>query len=283
MPLPEADPRAAASFSCELCPAGPIFQYRFPYRCEYARVRLEVPGLPADLEGLRVVHLTDLHLKRAWSAAYEQVVGRIREERPDLILITGDLVDDKRDCRPAMPTLTGILEGLEGASRMGTFGILGNHDGDLLGPNLGRLPIRMITSQRVVLPFGENGAAVELIGLPGPYRRDLTAAFVSSVPARRADAVRIVMSHYPDHLPRCMELGADVLLAGHTHGGQICFPNGFPPITHDGLPRKFAKGIHRVGRTWLVANRGLGFAGLPFRVFCSTQVIELRLVCARAQ
>src|SRR5437763_608863 len=101
MPLPPADPAAPASFTSELCPAGPIFQYRFPYGCEYAGVGLEVPGLAAGLEGLRVVHLTDLHLKRAWSAAYERVVGRIREERPDLILITGDLVDDKRDCRPA--------------------------------------------------------------------------------------------------------------------------------------------------------------------------------------
>ena len=274
--LPPPDPAVPATCRIELDPPGPVFQFRFPHGCEYTRVGLQVPGLPATLEGIRIAHLTDLHLRRPWSAAYEKLVARVAGERPDLILITGDFVDDKRDCRPALPTLRRLLDGLAGAPRLGIYGILGNHDGDLLGPHLSGLPVTMLTSQRVLLDGG-----IELIGLPGPYRRDLTPAFLNTLAPRSADAVRMILSHYPDHLPRCLPLEPDVFLAGHTHGGQICLPNGFPPITHDGLPRRFAKGIHRVGRTWLVSNRGLGFAGLPFRVFCSTQVIELRLTAAR--
>jgi hypothetical protein len=72
-------------------------------------------------------------------------------------------------------------------------------------------------------------------------------------------------------------LEPDIYLSGHTHGGQICLPNGVPLLSHDSMPSRFKKGIHRIEHTWFVVSNGFGFTGLPFRVFCPAEVCELTL------
>ncbi len=88
------------------------------------------------------------------------------------------------------------------------------------------------------------------------------------------------MSHYPNHLHHAQRLGAQLFLTGHTHGGQVCLPGGKPIITHSSLPYKHCRGIHKLEKTWLVVNHGLGFSGLPLRVMCPPEVIELTLTLA---
>jgi len=68
------------------------------------------------------------------------------------------------------------------------------------------------------------------------------------------------------------------VLAGHTHGGQICLPGGWPIITHDTLPRRYAQGVHRWKDSWLIVSRGIGFSSIPLRTWCSGQVMEIVLV-----
>ena len=95
---------------------------------------------------------------------------------------------------------------------------------------------------------------------------------------RRENTLRIVLSHFPDHLPRVQyALQPDLFLAGHTHGGQVCLPGGWPILRHDTMPRRLCSGIHWVERTWLVANRGFGFSGMQLRLFCPAEVLDLRL------
>jgi predicted MPP superfamily phosphohydrolase len=89
---------------------------------------------------------------------------------------------------------------------------------------------------------------------------------------------RIALAHYPDHLRLMRPLRPDVLLAGHTHGGQICLPGGIPIIRHDTLPRRQARGVHFIDGTWLVNHRGFGYTSLALRVFCPSEVIEIELV-----
>ncbi|MGH9372982.1 MAG: hypothetical protein ACRD15_15780, partial [Vicinamibacterales bacterium] len=112
---------------------------------------------------------------------------------------------------------------------------------------------------------------------PGVHREDLDVEFLRSIPSRRAGGVRICLSHFPDLVRRTDFLAPDLFLAGHTHGGQICLPGRLPIIRHDTLPRHQCTGVHQIGQTWLVVNRGLGFSGLPFRAFCPAEVIEIRL------
>ena len=111
-----------------------------------------------------------------------------------------------------------------------------------------------------------------------PLVHDLDAAYVASLPARTPGVVRIVLSHYPDHVRRIRPLEADLMLAGHTHGGQVCLPGGRPLITHDKLPRPYHHGVHRFEKTWVIVSRGFGFASPPVRLFCPAEVVQITLV-----
>ena len=122
------------------------------------------------------------------------------------------------------------------------------------------------------------GGKIELIGLPGKRRNELSSRFINALPEAQPGIPRIVLSHFPDHLKRTEGLQADLFLAGHTHGGQICLPRGATLMWHDSLPRRFARGAHRVGKTWLVVSRGLGWTGFPVRTWCPPEVVEIRLI-----
>jgi len=244
-----------------------------PAGFERTRVHLPVPGLADRFAGFRILHLTDLHLTHWWFEAYEDLHAILRDAPPDLILCTGDFVEHKWQQHHALPTLEGFLEGLR--SRLGIFGILGNHDGDLLLPHLIGLPVQIINGGRAIIEA--NGGAIDLIGVPGVNRQDLDSEFLHSIPPRTPGQLRIVLQHYPDQVrvTRCLE--PDIVLAGHTHGGQVALPGGIPIIKHDSLPRRYTSGVHRFDNTWLVVGRGLGFSTLPVRAFCPPQVMEIVL------
>ncbi len=254
---------------------SPWIQFRTPANFAWSRFDLPVPSLPPALEGLRIVHLSDFHLRTHWARAYDELIDLLHQDAADLLLVTGDFVEDKRNPRPALPNLRRLVRGL--TARLGCWGILGNHDRYHLAPYLHGSNVTLLDGRRQLL--GYRGATIELIGLPGVDRFDLSEEFVQSIPPREAASLRVVLSHFPDHIRRTSALRADLFLAGHTHGGQVCLPfaGGFPILRHDSLPRRLCKGAHRVDDTWLVVNRGFGFSGPPVRLFCSCEVIEIRL------
>lgn len=234
---------------------------------------LKVDGLPAQLDGKRIVHLTDLHLTSHWSRGYDRLIEQVKNDPPELILITGDFVDDKLDHRDALPTLERFLTQL--SARCGIFGILGNHDGDLIAPRLPGLGVTEIQNRYLTIPVGDG--SIELAGLPGVKRRDFDPSFVESLPQRTPGVPRIILGHYPDQIRFVGSARADAMLVGHTHGGQICLPNKYAMLTHDRLPHRMARGVHRFGQTLLFVNRGFGTTKFPVRIFCPAEVIELRL------
>ena len=233
-----------------------------------------MPNLPAALHGLRVIHLTDLHVRGPWHAAYDKLLDRVRRAAGDLLLFTGDFVDNKRNHVPALPAVRRLADGF--TAKRGCYAILGNHDRLHFGPRLRETPIDLISGERREIDVG--GATIELIGLPGSIRKELPPTFVGTMPPPPngdGRTLRIVLSHFPDHLRRTAGLRPHLFLAGHTHGGQVCLPGGVPIIKHDSLPRRYCRGVHRVGDTWLVVGRGFGSTTLPIRVFCPPEVIEI--------
>jgi uncharacterized protein len=250
---------------------GPWLQFGSVAGYEQTRIDFDFPRLRTSLRDLRIVHLTDTHLRRRWDPGFDELIASLRRDPPDLLLFTGDFVDNKYDHRPALPVLQRLLSQLK--ARHGSFAILGNHDGDLLGPRVANWNVSLIPGKRVIVETCRG--PVELIGLPSVARHDLRDEFVESLPPRREDLLRVVLAHYPDQVRRIKPLAADIVLAGHTHGGQICLPWGWPPITHDTLPRSCARGVHRFDKTWLVVNRGFGFATFEVRAFCPAQVVEI--------
>ena len=262
---------------------GPRWQWRGPSDFIWKRLTLPVGGLAPALQGLRILHLSDFHTRGYWPPAYDTLLARIAADPPDLILFTGDFVESRRNHLPAVPHVKRLVAGFR--ARLGCFGTLGNHDLYHFAPHLDGTNVTLLEGARRVVDVGsasgganDSGASVELIGFPGVDRTDLTDDFLRSLPAERAaGALRIVMSHFPCHLPRAQSLAPDLFLTGHTHGGQVCLPGGHPIITHCRLPRALARGVHRVGPTWLVVNHGLGFSGLPLRVLCPSEVVEITL------
>lgn len=279
------DPFISTMWAVHPCPIfdrrnkpGPWFQFRIPYGFEWNRVQLPVPNLPKALEGLRIVHLTDFHFHRVWKSPYEELLRRIAADPPDLLLSSGDYVEDKRDYRPALPMVLRLVRGFR--ARLGVFGILGNHDRHWMEPPLRKRQTQMdlVDGARREVRLGDGKTTIEIIGLPGVDRAELSDTFVQSIPRRREDTLRIVISHFPDHLPRVQyQLQPDLFFAGHTHGGQICLPGGWPILRHDSSPRRLCSGIHWADRTWMVVNRGFGFSGMPVRLFCPAEVLDLRL------
>ena len=260
---------------------GRWLQLGRPRDFEWNVARLPFRDLHPDLDGLRIVHVTDLHLRGAWAPAYDRLMDRLSAAAPDLLLVTGDFVDSKRDHAAALPVLYRLLTAFR--ARLGCFGVIGNHDTLSFLGRLDDTTVRLIGGQRHVVPVGRT--AVELIGLPGAIRKDLPPGFADTMPPRAAappGAMRVVLSHFPDHLRRTAALRPDLFLAGHTHGGQVCLPGMVPIIKHDTLPRRLCSGAHRVETaaghpTWLVVGRGLGTTTLPVRVFCPPEVVEIVL------
>jgi predicted MPP superfamily phosphohydrolase len=252
---------------------GPRLQLFTAKGFEWVKVGLPIPNLPAELDGFRILHLSDLHARSTWDPAYDDLITRVRANPPDVIAFTGDFVDSKHDSRREFPVVQKLINSL--TSRLGFVTVLGNHDGDLLGPPLASLNITLIDHRCLTLHSGS--ATLELIGLPGVDRVDFDSAFLHSLGKRKPNTVRIALAHYPDLIRRIRFLEADIYLAGHTHGGQVCFPGKIPLLRHDSLPAKFIGGVNRYHDTWLVVNRGLGFSSYPIRMFCPAEVLEITL------
>jgi len=280
VPLKDAVPIAAPPAAAEsriarrrVSPAGPVIQFRSLAGFEWNRVELTIPDLPPALDGTRLIHLTDLHLRRPWPIELDQVIERVNADPPAIVLFTGDLVDDKRDPRSALPNVERLIKGLKPTA--GIVAVTGNHDGDLLPPRLVSWGVRVLLHDRIRMNV--NDSPIELIGLPGVDRTDLDERFLHTLPPRQPGVPRIILCHYPDLIRQSAHVKADLYLAGHTHGGQICLPNGRAILTHDSLPRQLCKGAHDVEGTCLIVNRGFGFTTIPLRVFCPAEVVEIML------
>jgi len=256
---------------------GPWLQLGTARGYEWNVARLPIAGLPPALNGFRILHVTDFHARTRWDAAYDDLLEEIRQAGVDIILGTGDFADNRFDHRKALPAIERLFKGF--TSRLGTYTVLGNHDGDLLAPVVADWNVTIIDHRRLQLHSGN--ATLDLIGLAGVDRGDVDGHWLQAIGEKPANTVRIVLSHFPDSIMQCGTLKPDIYLCGHTHGGQICLPGRRPIISHDSLPVARCSGIHREQETWMVANRGFGFSShWQIRLFCPAEVIEIVLVSA---
>ena len=225
-------------------------------------LELPVDGLPADLDGLRVAHLSDFHfgpVSRGTHAG-QRAAAWVRSRRPDLVVVTGDLLSRPR----GRATLDEALAGLD------AFVVLGNHDVALTrdpfsrAADLNGLPATLLVDDSRTVEL--RGVRVQVAG---------TAPRVSGpVPAPdEAAAFHILLSHYP----RLRTNGYPLVLAGHMHAGQIVlpYPGGKVRFAHIRAP--LSEGVFRQGGVTLHVSPGLGTSFLPFRFFARPEATELVL------
>ena len=225
-------------------------------------LEVPVPGLPAELDGLRVAHLSDFHLgpPSRGRVAVERATAWVRGRDPDLVVVTGDLLSHPR----GRPLLDEVLRGLD------AFAVLGNHDVSVTRDPFSKpaeltgIPATLLVGESRIVE--RRGRRVQITGAaPSMYARP---------PAADPDAVlRIVLSHYPTLAAPDYHL----VLAGHMHGGQIVvpYPGGKLRLAH--LGARLAEGLYRSGETTLHVSPGLGTTFVPFRFFARPEVTELVL------
>jgi predicted MPP superfamily phosphohydrolase len=237
-------------------------------------LEVEIEDLPAELDGLRIAHLSDLHLgvPSRGARAVDKAVAWVVERGPDLVCLTGDLVSR----RSGVPTLRRHLEKLAPC-----LVVLGNHDfASSRDPFSQRVDESELTLPEGVslladsaLELDLRGQRVQVVGVdPRSYARR------QARPGRLADATadaRILLCHFPG-VARTLPSGAfDLVLAGHLHAGQIVvpFPGGKLRLAH--LRARDVEGIYRYGRSVLHVSPGIGTTFVPFRFFARPEVTEL--------
>jgi hypothetical protein len=239
---------------------------------DLSELALELPRLPAALDGLSLVHLADLHFTgRVGKSYFLEVVRLANQLQPDLVCVTGDLIDN-RDCADWLAEILGRLE-----ARFGVYFVLGNHDLEFGGPLIRRLLTAAglidLGSRWIEVPI--RGQRVLLAGNELPWFPP--AADLSQAPPPPPDGPpRIVLAHSPDRIAWARSADVDLLLAGHTHGGQIRLPLLGPIFAPSRWGVRYASGLFYAAPTAMHVSRGLS-AEFPVRIGCPPELAHLVL------
>ncbi len=281
--LGAVDPRRrrvlqAVSNSLIAAPAAVLGYGAFVERFDF-HVRefdVPVPGLPADLEGLRILQLSDIHLSAFLSERdLARVIDSANETKANVTVMTGDLISSRGDPLDACIRQIARLK-----SDTGIWGCLGNHERyakveDYTTQAAARLGVRFLRSQTEPLRFGNS--VLNLAGVdyqPWSGRHSYLAGKSGLV---RPGAVNVLLSHNPDVFPAAAHQGYNLLLAGHTHGGQISVEILDQAINPARFFTPYIYGLYRTPAASAYVTRGIGTIGLPVRLGAPPEISLLRL------
>lgn len=269
--------RTAILVAGALLAVGAVAGYFGSRRLEVRRLIAAFPGLPASLEGLVVAQISDLHVGPHTSRSYlGRVLRAVQDAAPELIAVTGDLVDDfPRDVELYAAALGSL------AAPLGVYVIPGNHEvysgWREMRPRLERLPMTLLVNRSVNVR--RNGGQLAVVGTGDPaggrggeVGPDIGRALEGVPPGTFV----LALAHNPALWPALLARGVALTLSGHTHWGQLAFPHLGWCLASPFL--ELAMGGHTKGGSVLYIHPGTGYWGIPFRLGHSAQVaiIELR-------
>ncbi len=264
------------------CTGYGVLIERFDIRVK--SLELSFPHLPAAFDGYTILHLSDLHINK-FGLLEKRLARLVSQREVDLCVITGDITQTPRAGEP----FHRLLDAVRRRERT-VYAVLGNSehkpwtDTEALLKVLSREDVRFLVNSSMKLSRGSD--LLTLVGVDDPYSRlaDLESAFASVDP----EDFIIFLTHCPSTAPDAIARGADLILAGHTHGGQIRMPGVGVLWTHmrdhkklnDGLytPDRLKKLLGRdCGGTVLFVNRGVGTSKLHIRLLCPPEIAYITL------
>jgi predicted MPP superfamily phosphohydrolase len=238
------------------------------------RVRVPLARLPPSASGYSIVQLTDVHVGPTLGRDFvEAIVRQSNELAPDMVVITGDLVDG------SVEQLRDLVEPLRGLrARDGVFFVTGNHEyysgADAWIAHLATLGVRVLRNERVAVRDAFDLAGVDDATahrmLEG-HGQDVPRALEGRDPSRAV----VLLAHQPKALKDAVRCDVDLQLSGHVHGGQMVPFNWLAR-----LDQPVVSGLHRVERTWVYVSTGTGYWGPPMRVGTRSEVTRIELVTA---
>jgi predicted MPP superfamily phosphohydrolase len=246
-------------------------------------------GLAAAFDGMRIAQISDIHMDEFTEPFFlRHVIDRINQIKPDAVFITGDFVTSTtvmeiratKFARGAAWQCANILTGLECKA---LYASLGNHDINIGAKQVSAaLVANGITVLRnACLPIERGGGRIWLAGLDDPLEGhpNLDLAIPASIRNRPNEPV-VLLCHAPDYADHLLTQPAgeavDLMLSGHSHGGQIRLPL-LGALILPALARKYVKGWFQLGRLQLHVNRGIGTIGVPFRFDCPPEITSITL------
>ncbi|HCY83627.1 MAG TPA: metallophosphoesterase [Desulfobacteraceae bacterium] len=237
--------------------------------------KLSIRGLPKDLSGFTILHLTDLHLDGIPELG-EHICDITRGMAPDICVMTGDFITyyNRANYRDILPAMERIVKGV--SARYGIFAVLGNHDTWRLVPPFENLGIRMLVNESVTL--AKEGATVMITGVDDPHEYLTKQAFQAL--KTNAAGVKLALVHTPELFREAQRNDYTLYMAGHTHGGQICLPGGVPVFVHLNRGHRFYRGKWQFGRMIGYTGQGVGAVGVPLRFNTHSEIALISLVPA---
>lgn len=271
--LARATAAGALAFGGGMAGFGAYRAFRPPTVTEVA---IALRGLPKALDGFTIVQLSDIHVGPVIQERFlDQLVAVANSAKPDLVAITGDLVDGSP---AALGRFVARLRNL--SSRHGTYFVSGNHDyysgWERWAPEIERLGFTVLRNRTVAI--GDPGASFDLVGVDdwgtrfAPAGYDLETATAGRDPERAS----VLLAHQPNGLELAAEKHLGLQLSGHTHGGQL-FP---ATVMGELIWGERNAGLCKLDDTYLFTSRGCGFVGPPVRVGAPPEVVKLVLVAS---
>lgn len=226
---------------------------------------LSFKNFPEALDGLRILQLSDLHLDLEPELT-PIIINHLEELEYDLAVITGDYRDDTKG---SITNCLTYIEQICATIKKPVYGILGNHDPIELVPALESMGLPLLMNETVT--FEKNGATLYLSGIDDPhyYEGHDFDKLRGTVPE---GAFSVLLSHAPETHKQAVELGYDFIMAGHTHGGQICLPGRIVVIHNGDCPSYMLAENWQYKTVKGYTSRGSGGCRLPIRFFCPGEI-----------
>jgi predicted MPP superfamily phosphohydrolase len=244
---------------------------------DVSRISVRVRDLPADLDGFTIAQVSDIHVGEddGWGPEHlSEVVDVLHQEVPDIVVNTGDFVEREPPFDRVLQTATRLT--LPGENR--NFAVLGNHD-YYLGPaeaqrlacELEGRGIRVLENHLTCLRTDAGGITLAGLTTEAPGWHEAVRELMET------SRPRIVLLHIPDCAERLPAEVADLILSGHTHGGQVALPGLAGPTVRLLTGSRYVDGMYDVNGSPVYINRGLGCVGLPVRFRANPEVTLITL------
>ncbi|MEO0453704.1 MAG: metallophosphoesterase [Verrucomicrobiota bacterium] len=240
--------------------------------------RVVIDQLGQELDGLRILQVTDLHLEIE-DGIEKRIASLLRSLSWDLAVVTGDfrLLNDG-PIEPSMNAFKVIAEVLIERGQIEGIPplvVLGNHDDGAMVPCLEEMGMRVLLNECVSLQLGGEQLWIAGIDDSADFQSYDLGKALRDVP--ESEPI-VLLSHAPDCVREAAAFPVDLMLCGHTHGGQICLPNGFAPLTQSTAPRSCAKGSWSYNGIQGYTSRGASAGGVPYRFNCPPELTIHTLV-----